>query len=627
MTIITILKKPTAILVLMTSSALAWGAQRKNDATTPPPPCPQGQVRSSSNPNSPCKAAAPSGPAQQQPTHSQSTGAPGSTTPTRTPTTPTRIPTTPGHTPATLGHTPSRIVRIPGDKTVEVNLRPNGKVSDYQTAGMTIHEGSRGGRTIVSEHNGRTIVSTGSDLGYVQRPYLSRKGVDYVQRTYVARGDSYTRVYRETVYRGGHYCTYVPAHYYHPVFYRWAHNPWGPGVHYNWERSYGGYFAPYPVYPTASLWLTDYLIVANLQAPYQAQADANTGPGPGATAASEQVPEPGLAFVPVYVPGTKTLAQGFSAAGAREFEDDYLLLHAGATAVFSFIVPSGQSRTVAYAIPTGSYLNNAPAEVSVNGVTVTTINQGLGGFGERTPTQRQLWQKSFGPGDYVLTIRSGGNFVNVYGLWLGKPSVGGGEPPPREDGSAPMSPEIKQEISDEVKQQLTAEQTEATQVSSPTTITRGATAETRPAALDPAQTIFVVSTNLDVAMVNGQECELTPGDIIDRIDDEPGPDNKVTVRVTSSKPNDCKAGARLMLAVDDLQEMRNSFQEQLDSGLQTLAEKSGTKGLPKAPDTSTVSPEVAAPTPDPDAARQLQAQQQQADQIEKQVQQASQTNQ
>ena len=285
------------------------GRQRKNDATTPPPPCPQGQVRSSSNPNSPCKAAAPSGPAQQQPTHSQSTGAPGSTTPTRTPTTPTRIPTTPtripttpghtpttptrtpttptripttpGHTPATLGHTPSRIVRIPGDKTVEVNLRPNGKVSDYQTAGMTIHEGSRGGRTIVSEHNGRTIVSTGSDLGYVQRPYLSRKGVDYVQRTYVARGDSYTRVYRETVYRGGHYCTYVPAHYYHRVFYRWAHNPWGPGVHYNWERSYGGYFAPYPVYPTASLWLTDYLIVANLQAPYQAQADANTGPGPG----------------------------------------------------------------------------------------------------------------------------------------------------------------------------------------------------------------------------------------------------------------------------------------------------------------------------------------------------------
>ena len=137
----------------------------------------------------------------------------------------------------------------------------------------------------------------------------------------------------------------------------------------------------------------------------------------------------------------------------------------------------------------------------------------------------------------------------------------------------------------------------------------------------------MVSSNLDVATADRQECELTPGDVITRIDDNPT-DNKVRVSVMSSKPNDCKRRRYdSLLAVDDLQEMRNSFQEQLDSGLQALAEKSGTKGLPKAPDTSTVSPEVAAPTPDPDAARQLQAQQQQADQIEKQVQQASQTNQ
>src|ERR1039457_5531186 len=36
-----------------------------------------------------------------------------------------------------------------------------------------------------------------------------------------------------------------------------------------------GVFAPYPVYPSAAFWLTDYLISANLQAAYAAQAEAN----------------------------------------------------------------------------------------------------------------------------------------------------------------------------------------------------------------------------------------------------------------------------------------------------------------------------------------------------------------
>jgi hypothetical protein len=41
-----------------------------------------------------------------------------------------------------------------------------------------------------------------------------------------------------------------------------------------WYGYYGPYFAPYPVYPTAAFWLTDYLIAANLQAAYEAQQDA-----------------------------------------------------------------------------------------------------------------------------------------------------------------------------------------------------------------------------------------------------------------------------------------------------------------------------------------------------------------
>ena len=127
----------------------------------------------------------------------------------------------------------------------------------------------------------------------------------------------------------------------------------------------------------------------------------------------------------------------------------------------------------------------------------------------------------------------------------------------------------------------------------------------------------MVSSNLDVATADGQECELTPGDVIDRIDDTPGADNKVQVKVISSKKNDCKVGARPMVTVDDLQEMHNSFQEQLDSGLQKLQEKSGTGVVPNVPPTATTGVE---PTPDPGAAQEIQTQQHQANQIEAKVQ-------
>ncbi len=42
-----------------------------------------------------------------------------------------------------------------------------------------------------------------------------------------------------------------------------------------WYGYYGYYFAPYPVYPSPAFWLTDYIIAANLQAAYAAQAAAN----------------------------------------------------------------------------------------------------------------------------------------------------------------------------------------------------------------------------------------------------------------------------------------------------------------------------------------------------------------
>ncbi|MGO8732764.1 MAG: hypothetical protein ACLQVM_08215 [Terriglobia bacterium] len=341
----------------------------------------------------------------------------------------------------------------------------------------------------MSERNGRTLVSTGRRGGYVQRPYISRNGRAYYQRTYVVGGRSYARVYRGYDYRGVRYYGYVPDYYYHPGFYGWAFNPWLAPVYFGpaawgwagtpWFGFYGGFFTPYPVYPNASLWLTDYLMAANLQAAYQAQAEANAAAG------------------------------------------------------------------------------QAPPDNS------------------------------------------------------GEQSYGG----PSASNQTPLSPEVKQAISVEVQQQLAAEKAAA---ANPQAAPSSAQV---PDALNPGQRVFVVASSLDVtAPDSGQECGLTAGDVVMRLSDTPDGNQNVTASIQSSKKGDCATGQTVAIGVQDLQEMHNQFQEQLDSGLKTLADKGGTGGLPKAPDTATTAGEVPPPTPDSGAADQLQAQQQQADQTQTQVQ-------
>ena len=121
----------------------------------------------------------------------------------------------------------------------------------------------------------------------MQRVYVTRGGRSYYSRTYYEHGVYRVGIYRGYYYGGRHYYGYYPGYWYHPAFYGWAYRPWGPPVYWGvgiggwgwvgapWFGFYGGYFAPYPVYPSAAFWLTDYLMAANLQAAYEAQAAAN----------------------------------------------------------------------------------------------------------------------------------------------------------------------------------------------------------------------------------------------------------------------------------------------------------------------------------------------------------------
>ena len=182
-----------------------------------------------------------------------------------------------------------------------------------------------------------------------------------------------------------------------------------------------------------------------------------------------------------------------------------------------------------------------------------------------------------------------------------------------------LSPEVKDAIAEEVKAQLAAQQSAAQQNSAGNQPSApAANADEVPPALDPNRRTFIVASDLAVSS-NGQECQLTEGDVIKRTSDQPDDNRQVTATVSASKKSDCAVGAQIAIGVDDLQEMHNHFEEQLDNGMKDLSSKQGQSGLPKAPDTSTKPSDVPPPPPDNSAAKALEEQQSAADQTEAQV--------
>ena len=183
---------------------------------------------------------------------------------------------------ATARVAPGRQVSLRGGGSA--SIRPNGQIRTVNRNGMQINHGLHGGRTVVSTHNGARVVSVGRG-GYVQRAYVVRGGRSYYSRTYYYHGVYRAGVYRGYYYYGRPYYGYYPAYYYQPVYYGWAYNPWPAPVYYGWGWGgapwygyYGPYYQPYPVYPSAAFWITDFMIAATLQAAYEAQATAWLGP-------------------------------------------------------------------------------------------------------------------------------------------------------------------------------------------------------------------------------------------------------------------------------------------------------------------------------------------------------------
>ncbi len=166
---------------------------------------------------------------------------------------------------------------------VQYQTRPNGQMRQMHDArtGMDIHRGLNGNRSISVERadHSRVFAARGRP-GFVQRPY-NFHGHDFSRRTYFYHGRAYSNFYHGYGYRGLFLNVYAPGFYYGPAFYGWAYNPWRSPITFGWGWGgspwygyYGGYFSPYPSYPSASYWLTDYMISQDLQAAYAAHQEA-----------------------------------------------------------------------------------------------------------------------------------------------------------------------------------------------------------------------------------------------------------------------------------------------------------------------------------------------------------------
>ena len=183
-----------------------------------------------------------------------------------------------------------------------VRTRSNGRVSDVHdpNRGIDVHHGLNGSRAISVERadHSRVFAERGRP-GFVERPY-SFHGHDFARRTYFYHGREYSHFYHGYGYRGVYLNVYAPGFYYRPAFYGWAYNPWATPIAFGWGWGgnpwfgyYGYYFQPYPVYPSAAFWLTDYIISSDLQTAYAAHEDAGEADGapPSAGGPPELTPD------------------------------------------------------------------------------------------------------------------------------------------------------------------------------------------------------------------------------------------------------------------------------------------------------------------------------------------------
>ena len=195
---------------------------------------------------------------------------------------------------------------------------------------------------------------------------------------------------------------------------------------------------------------------------------------------------------------------------------------------------------------------------------------------------------------------------------------------PPEGGQPVLTPEVKQMIADEVRNQLALENAEAGQNAQQQDVDPGSSGIARLLS-DGRPHVFVAGGNLDVTDASGQECAVSDGDTLQLREPPPSDATAANLVVLSSKGNpECQIQLTVSIQLTDLQEMQNHMRETIDQGLQDLQAKQGTGGLPAAPPSAAgpaapAAYAAVAPPPEPNPGADIQAADQQSDQAEKDV--------
>jgi hypothetical protein len=195
------------------------------------------------------------------------------------------------------------------------------------------------------------------------------------------------------------------------------------------------------------------------------------------------------------------------------------------------------------------------------------------------------------------------------------------------NGAAPVSPEVKQLIADEVRTQIAIENTEARAAGNANAEPDPASSSIQRLLTDGHSHVFVAGSDLDVVDAGGNECALSQGDAI-QLSGQTAPDaTAANLTVLASKGgNECPRGDAVAVQLTDLQEMQNHMRESIDQGMQELQKKQGQGGLPAAPAAATTAPVESAmaasappPPPQSEVASEINQESRDADAAEKEA--------
>jgi hypothetical protein len=196
----------------------------------------------------------------------------------------------------------------------------------------------------------------------------------------------------------------------------------------------------------------------------------------------------------------------------------------------------------------------------------------------------------------------------------------GGDPP----APGPLTPEVKQQIADEVQRQIALENQEAQEMAKNTQPDPASSGIQR-MLTDGVHHVFVAGTNLDVTDNNGTECTVGEGDAL-QLTGPPADDATYAslVMLSSKGGHDCSKEDTVSVSFTDLQDMQNHMRETIGTGMGNLQTNQGKGGLPKLPQSAQGAPTksdfaASAPPPDADAAKEINQQVQDSGQAEQEA--------